>query len=401
MKKLIKKPLFQQLVTVILSVIFILVASLFCKYTPAAPTDESFEKATVLEVIAEQTQQSVHNTTTTTVVFKAEVNTGEFKGQSFNMTQLLDEMSPPVPKKVSPGDKILVIYQEPTDSSGIISGWSYAGANHTFGVVLLVLSFLIAILLIGRTKGISTIISLVLTIWAVFALYIPSVLLGQNIYVWTIIVTMFVIFSSLCILNGWNSKTLCAIVGNAGGILASGVLAFYINRAFGITGILDQDYLFLTMLEGGTSINLPALIWGSILIGSLGAIMDVAMSLASAMYELSTQMHKPSFKKLVISGMNIGRDAIGTMTNTLILAYVGGSIATILLFAAYTQDIALLLNYEMLLVEVIQSIVGSIGILLAVPITVFFSAWVFLKTAKNNDLSVNTSEPIVTESELQ
>ncbi len=387
MKRFLKSSFFQQLVTVVLSVVFILVAGLFCKYTPAASTDDSFEKATVLEIIAEQTQQNVHNKTATTIVFKAEINSGEFKGQSFNMTQLLDEMSPPVPEKVEPGDKILVIYQEPTDTSGIISGWSFAGVNHTFGVLFLVLGFLAAILLIGRTKGISTIISLVLTVWAVFSLYIPSVLLGQNIYVWTIIVTMFVILSSLCILNGWNSKTLCAVIGNAGGILASGVLAFFINRAFGITGILDQDYLFLTMLEGGVSLNLPALIWGSILIGSLGAIMDVAMSLASAMYELSTQMHEPSFKKLVISGMNIGRDAIGTMTNTLILAYVGGSMATILLFAAYTQDLALLLNYEMLLVEVIQSVVGSIGILLAVPITVFFSAFIFLKGAKRNSES--------------
>ena len=164
--------------------------------------------------------------------------------------------------------------------------------------------------------------------------------------------------------------------------MATGVLAIFVNKAFGVTGIINQDYLFLTMLEGGVSIDLPALIWGGILIGSLGAIMDVSMSLASAMQELSEQMYQPSFKKLVISGFNIGRDAIGTMTNTLILAYVGGSMATILLFTAYTSDFVVLLNYEMLLVEIIQAIVGSIGILLAVPITVFFSAWVFLKKPK-------------------
>ena len=379
MKKLFKNTLFQQVVTALLSVVFILIAALFCKYTPAASTDETFEKAKVVEIIAERAEENVHNKTATTVIFSAEITSGEFKGQTFNMTQLLDEMSPPVPKKVSPGDNILVIYQEPEDSSGLISGWSYAGSNHILGVALLVAGFLAMILVIGRSKGVATIISLLLTVWAVFSLYIPAVLLGQNIYTWTIIVTFFVIVSSLCILNGWNKKTLCSVVGNAGGILASGILAFFINRAFGITGILDQDYLFLTMLEGGVSINLPALIWGGILIGSLGAVMDVSMSLSSAMYELSTQIDKPTFKQLVVSGMNIGRDAIGTMTNTLILAYVGGSLATILLFAAYTQDIALLLNYEMLLVEIIQAVVGSIGILLAVPITVFFSAWIFLK----------------------
>lgn len=379
MKRIIKKPIFQQIVTVILSIIFIFIGSFFCKYEVPVTTDASFEHARVIEVLAEKTSLSIRDTTVVTVVFSAEITSGENKGKIFNMTQMLDEMSPPVPPKVESGDKILVMYNEPDNESSAISGWSYAGVNNLPGVIFLVIVFFLLILFIGRGKGVSTIISLLITIAAIFFIYIPSLLLGQNIYISTIIITMFVIFSSLCILNAWNKKTLCAIVGNAGGILASGVLAFFINRAFGVTGILDQDYLFLTMLEGGTSINLPALIWGGILIGSLGAIMDVSMSIASAMFELSEQMYEPSFKKLVISGMNIGRDAIGTMTNTLILAYVGGSMATILLFAAYTQDFVILLNYEMLLVEIIQAVVGSIGILLAVPITVLFSASIFLR----------------------
>ncbi len=379
MKRIIKKPIFQQIVTVILSIIFIFIGSFFCKYEVPVTTDASFEHARVIEVLAEKTSLSIRDTTVVTVVFSAEITSGENKGKIFNMTQMLDEMSPPVPPKVENGDKILVMYNEPENESSAISGWSYAGVNNLPGVIFLVIAFFLLILFIGRGKGVSTIISLLITIAAIFFIYIPSLLLGQNIYISTIIITMFVIFSSLCILNAWNKKTLCAIVGNAGGILASGVLAFFINRAFGVTGILDQDYLFLTMLEGGTSINLPALIWGGILIGSLGAIMDVSMSIASAMFELSEQMYEPSFKKLVISGMNIGRDAIGTMTNTLILAYVGGSMATILLFAAYTQDFVILLNYEMLLVEIIQAVVGSIGILLAVPITVLFSASIFLR----------------------
>ncbi len=385
MKELIKKPWFQQTVTLILSAVFILVGALICRYNPLQTTDAEFERATVNEVIATTTEQSVRDTTVTTVIFSATINSGEYKGKTFNMTQLLDEMSPPVPEMVEKGDKILVIYSEPEDPASTVSGWSYGGVNHSFGVILLTVSFLALILIIGRSKGVATIIALIVTTLSVFLIFIPSVLIGKNIYASTIVITMFVIFSSLLLLNGWNKKTLCAVVGNAGGILASGVLAIFINKAFGITGILNSDYLFLTMLEGGVSINLPALIWGGILIGSLGAIMDVAMSLSSSMYELSEQMHEPSFKKLVVSGMNIGRDAIGTMTNTLILAYVGGSMATILLFTAYTRDLVLLLNYEMLLVEVIQAVVGSIGILLAVPITVFFSAWIFLKKGNKTD----------------
>ena len=381
--KIFKNTVFQQAVTVAISIVLLVVASFFCSYKPEITTDSELQHAVVEEVIATTQQPSVNNKDAKVVIFSATITTGEHKGESFKMTQLLDEMSPPVPEPVEPGDKILVAYTQSEHHGSAISGWTYAGVNHSLGVILLVVAFLILILIIGRGKGVSTIISLIITMAAVLWIYIPSLLLGYNIYLITILITLFVIASTLCTLNGWNKKTLCSIIGNAGGILASGVLAIFVNRAFGVTGVLNQDYLFLTMLEGGVSINLKALIWGGILIGSLGAIMDVSMSLASSMQELSEQMYEPSFKKLVISGFNIGRDAIGTMTNTLILAYVGGSMATILLFTAYTSDFVVLLNYEMLLVEIIQAIVGSIGILLAVPITVFFSAWIFLKKSKS------------------
>lgn len=377
-KNLLKKTYIQQIITFILSVVILFIASFFCSYNPELVTDSELQHANVNEVIASKTVPSINGKTATLVVFSATITSGEHKGEKYNMTQLLDEVSPPVPKQVQSGDKILVAYTEKENEDSAISGWSYAGVNHSYGIIILTAAFFLLILIIGRAKGVSTIVALLVTMAAVLIIYIPSLLLGYNIYLVTILITLFVIASSLCILNGWNKKTLCAIVGNFGGIIASGILAYFINDAFGVTGVLNQDYLFLTMLEGGVSINLPALIWGGILIGSLGAIMDVAMSIASAMQELSEQMYEPSFKKLVVSGMNIGRDAIGTMTNTLILAYVGGSMATILLFAAYTSDFVVLLNYEMLLVEIIQAIVGSIGILLAVPITVFFSAWLFI-----------------------
>ena len=118
------------------------------------------------------------------------------------------------------------------------------------------------------------------------------------------------------------------------------------------------------------------------MIGSLGAIMDVSMSIASAMQELAVEMKDRTFKRMVSSGMNIGRDAIGTMTITLILAYAGSSIASILLFTLNNRNLLILMNFEMIVVEVIQAIVGSLGILLAVPITVLFAGATFNKNKK-------------------
>ena len=105
--------------------------------------------------------------------------------------------------------------------------------------------------------------------------------------------------------------------------------------------------------------------------------MDVSMSIASAMQELALEMKDRSFKRMVKSGMNIGRDAIGTMTITLVLAYVGSSIASILLFMLNSRNLMILMNFEMIVVEIIQAVIGSLGILMAVPITVLFAGWVF------------------------
>jgi len=113
--------------------------------------------------------------------------------------------------------------------------------------------------------------------------------------------------------------------------------------------------------------------------GSLGAVMDVAMSLASSINELSINMKDKSFSKMVKSGFNIGKDAIGTMSNTLILAYIGSSLATVLLLTAYNKNPLYLFNLEMIIVEILQAIIGSLGILFAVPLTTVLSAYIFNK----------------------
>lgn len=159
-----------------------------------------------------------------------------------------------------------------------------------------------------------------------------------------------------------------------------------VNSYLKITGMLDEDYVFLAALGGSQTADLRAIVWSGIMIGSLGAIMDVSMSIASAMQELALEMKDRSFKRMVASGMNIGRDAIGTMTITLILAYAGGSIASILLFTLNNRNLLILMNFEMIVVEVVQAVVGSLGILLAVPITVFFAAAVFNRNEKREKI---------------
>ncbi len=370
-------PAVERAFVLLLSALFLFIGWRVCRYQPTDAVEEECETATVVEVVDRYEQSVVEGSATEVIIFRARMTSGEYDGQVLEMQQTIEPMVLPKPDPVAEGDRILVLdaYQMGLDTE---YQWIYGGQNRIPGMIWLAAAFLLLVVVIGRWKGVATVIALLITFAALFCVYIPAILTGRNVYASTIVVSLFVILSSLALLGGLNRKTLCAVAGNTGGVAVAGVLALIVNSALKITGILDTEYTFLMMLSGDVSIDLRGVVWGGILIGSLGAIMDVSMSITSAMYELSFEVGGPGgTKRMIAAGMNIGRDAIGTMTNTLILAYLGGSMAVVLLFTAYNRNPLMMLNFEMIVVEVVQAIVGSIGILFSVPITVLLAAWLF------------------------
>ncbi|MBR5543611.1 MAG: YibE/F family protein [Oscillospiraceae bacterium] len=364
---------------ILFSILFVLVGNLICTPEGFDEGGEVYYRAAVCAVgEAEESEYSLDDGETMVsnkrIPFSAKVKNGPYKGDVIEGVQDVDNMYAYQSRDVRVGDEIL-ISRPGYDIAEGEAEWVFIEHNRLGTIIWLVVAFLLIIIAIGRKKGVSTIVSLLFTVLAIFLVYIPSILKGYNIYLMTVVVSVFTIFVSLVLISGWNLKTLCAIFGNVTGIAASGVIAIVVSRALGLTGIIDQDYVLLTLMD--TPINLRALVWGGVCIGALGAIMDVAMSIASAMNELNETMKEKSFFRMLRSGMNIGRDAIGTMTNTLILAYIGGALATVLLLVAYNKNIYYLFNMEMIMTEILSAIVGSIGILAAVPATAIFSAYVF------------------------
>ncbi len=367
------------LATVVFSILFILVGNIVCRPEIFESGEEIYYRAEVVkinEVVEDEYSLDGGETMVSNkrIIFDARVESGPYKGDIVEVSQDVDNMYAYQPRDAAPGDKILISSPGYEIEEGDAE-WVFIEHNRVGKIIILIVAFLLLIVIIGRAKGFSTILSLVFTVLAVFMVYIPSILKGFNIYVMTVIVSVFAIFMSLIIINGWNKKTACAIFGNVMGVAISGVLAFWVSRAWGLTGMVDEDYVMLTLFD--SPIDLRAVLWGGVVIGALGAIMDVAMSIASAMNELNDEMRDKSFGRMLRSGMNIGRDAIGTMTNTLILAYIGGALATVLLLVAYNKNINYLFNMEMIMAEILSAIVGSIGILAAVPATAIFSAYVF------------------------
>jgi len=386
-----KKQRLIYLITVVFSIVFILVGNVICRPPIFENGDEIYYRAKVVkinDVVEEEYSLDGSDVMVSTkkIMFDALVKNGPYKGDTVEVSQDVDNMYAYQPRDVRAGDEILIsrpaydytMIEE--DLSETEDEWILIDHNRIRKIVVLVVAFLLLIVIIGRTKGLSTILSLIFTVLAIFMIYIPSILKGYNVYLMTIIVSTFTIFMSLIIINGWNKKTACAIFGNVMGVAIAGILAIIVSRAWGLTGVVEEEYVLLSQYD--TPIDLLALVWGGVVIGALGAVMDVAMSIASAMNELSEEMRDKTFGRMLRSGMNIGRDAIGTMTNTLILAYIGGALATVLLLVAYNKNLYYLFNLEMIMTEILSAVVGSIGILAAVPTTALFSAYIFNRKNK-------------------
>jgi uncharacterized membrane protein len=372
--------------TIVFSILFIALG-----YSVNKPefNEQSFNKSykaqvvSVEETIRDETDYGYESFSTTTIKFKAEIKNDELKGSVVEAYQYIDEIVAVTPKVIQEGDKIII--SSLISRTGEGEEWTFMEYDRSSVLWGLLLGFFALIVIFGGKKGINTIVSLIFTCLAVFMVFVPSILKGNNIYLSSIIVSIYIIFMSLLIINGANKKTLCAIVGNLGGLIIAGLLALIVSNIMHLTGLIDDDSMFLLLLNTETPIDLKAILWSGIVIGSLGAVMDVSMSIASAMNELAENMCERNFKSMLKSGFNIGQDAIGTMTNTLILAYIGSSLSVVLLLMVNYKDVLLLFNLEMIVFEIIQAIIGSMGILFAIPITSLFAAYVYNQKKSDND----------------
>ena len=309
-----------------------------------------------------------------TIVFRAKVTSGDMKGQTIEAAQTLDYFTAVHLPVVEPGDRIL-LYSIPGGMAD--HEWLMSDYQRFDQIMILGALFVLLVLLIGRWQGVNTLISLALTCLAVFYVFIPAVLAGESIYLWSIATCIYVTFMTLFIVNGVNAKSIGAILGCLAGIVIAALLTLFFEESMTLTGILDENSVLLYGLKPDAPFNLKAIIFAAIIIGSMGAIMDVSISIAAALEELKEKVPQITFGELFRSGMNISRDIMGTMANTLILAYIGSALAGVLLMAAYNSAMIDLFNREMIVVECLQALAGSIGILMALPLTALICALLY------------------------
>ena len=304
-----------------------------------------------------------------TQLLEVEVLSGPYKG---TVLETYNYLTAYANVDCSMGTRVIVRLD--TDDSGQV--YVVSVPNYDRGAVLLgmVAAFALLLVAIGGKKGLMALLGLVYTLAGIWFLLIPMILKGLPSIPSAITVAALTAVASLLMLTGFSKKTLCAALGCVCGVAAAGLFAWAVGQITPISGFNMSEAEELVLRAYDSDLEIRGLLVSGILIAALGAVMDVAMSIASACWELREVDPTLSAGRLFRSGMNIGRDAMGTMANTLILAFAGASLNLLLLFQVYGYPLIQLLNSDGMAVELIQSVAGSVGILLTVPLVALFSA---------------------------
>lgn len=295
-----------------------------------------------------------------------EVLSGEHKGEIIPSRHIIDDRML-YKLEIDEGDEVL-IYLE-TDESGKVFNANIAEIYRQKYLLYLTLLFLLTLTAFGGIKGLKTIVTLALTGLAIIKILLPGLLAGYNPILLTVGICAGVTAITLIIVSGLNKKTLAAIIGTTGGVLAAGIIALIFGTLSKLTGLGEQEAQMLMFIPQNTGFDFKGLLFAGIIIGALGAVMDVGMSISSSMSEIQTIKPSISSGELLRAGMNVGRDIMGTMSNTLILAYAGASLPLLLLFFAHDIPVYEFINWETISAEIVRALAGSIGLILTIPLT--------------------------------
>jgi len=299
---------------------------------------------------------------------KIEILTGKHKGEVYTVRNTI-ELAIPYRLIFRLHDKMVLQVDEDEETGKITNLKIYERARDT-KVYALIVIFAAALIIVGKKNGFKALITLGITVGLIFGIFLPCIIQGFNPIFLALAVCSAATVITLFIISGNNKKTYTAIMGTIGGVIIAGLFAYSAGKILMLTGLGNEDAQLLAFIPQHRKIDYQGLLFAGIMIGALGAVMDVAMSISSAMWEIISVSPGISKKQLIQSGMNIGRDIIGSMSNTLILAYVSTSIPVLLLFILFSNGFTEIINLELLASEVLRAVAGSIGLICTIPITV-------------------------------
>lgn len=322
---------------------------------------QTFEKGVVTEILQDNLQPNGTRVGEQRVLVR--LTTGVRAGQELETTSASGYL---FGADCTVGMRVIVLQSVAGDST-ITSIYSQ---DREWVIYAFAAAYLVVLCLVGGKQGVKGALGLVFTFFCILFVYLPLVYRGLSPFWVSVFICVITTLVTMYLIGGPTRKTLVATGGTVAGVVIAGISATIFSMATGITGWNVSDIESLLTLSSTSGVQVGGLLFSGLLISSLGAVMDVAMSIGSAIAEIHAQNPALSRGELFKAGMHVGRDMMGTDSNTLILAFAGGSISMLVLDYAYSLPYQQIINSNNIGIAIMQGLSGSFGIVLAVPVTV-------------------------------
>lgn len=321
---------------------------------------QSYEKAVVTKIIKDNLQEDGNRYGNQEVQLK--IKSGALKGETVNATSpngtlfgaaCTEGMDVIAIVSISGGEHVVTVYSQ----------------DRTVPIYVFLAVFVLTVCLIGGARGVKAILSLIFTGICILYVMFPLIYQGKSPIPVTIVVCVIATLFTMIMIGGFTKKTFSAVLGTTCGVTAAGIFAFLFGKYAGISGYNVSNIETLSFVAQYVPVRIGDLLFSGIILSALGAVMDVGMSISSTLQEIYEKNPATSQKQLFLSGIHVGRDMMGTMVNTLILAFVGGSMTTLFIDYAYNLSYHQLFHSYNIGIEIMQGLAGSMGVVLTVPFT--------------------------------
>lgn len=325
-----------------------------------------FEKAQVLEILQDNRQENGSRIGDQTVQLKLVSGTQQGTNIIANCPNgmLFGTIC-------EPGMDVIVI----ASRTGTLDTYTVYSIDRTLPILSFIIFFLALLSAIGGKKGLKSAVALLFSFSCFLLVFLPMIMHGISPIAAALLTSLLILIVTIHLINGLTWKAYAACLASCGGITAAGIAAVIFGEAAHLSGYNVANIEALMFISQNTPINVAQILFAGILFASLGAVMDIAMDISSAVHELHEQKPALPAAALFQSGMHIGQDVMGTMSATLILAFFGGSLGTWVLDYVYALPWLQLANSNIIGIELMQALSGSFGVILTVPLAAACSAF--------------------------
>ena len=292
---------------------------------------------------------------------------GPEEGDEFSQELLISPSTP----ELEPGDEVMLAFDPEAQDEAF--RYRFVDRERTSHLLWLAVGFAAAVILLGRLRGIAALAGLAASLGVLLVFVLPAILTGRSPFAVAIVGAATIAFLALYLSHGFTTMTTVALLGTLASLALTAVLATLFVELTQLTGFGTEEATVVSV--GAADIDLAGILLGGVIIGALGALDDMTVTQASAVWELRSANPRMNRGELTRAGLRIGRDHVASTVNTLALAYAGASMPVLLLLVLSRQSIGTVLSGEVIATEIVRTLVGSIGLVAAVPITTWLAAW--------------------------